>query len=112
MTNTEAAQAASLTTLSLPWVTPHGKTISTADSGCEVGNDLWRMDDERLGDHASTISSHGYPTPGGDTLGVACHGNRVEGLYSVDRNGEFAHILIEDLYWRTLGCMRDLLARI
>src|SRR5439155_20173040 len=25
----------------------------------------------------------------------------VEGLYSVGRNGEFAHILMEDVYWRT-----------
>jgi hypothetical protein len=25
----------------------------------------------------------------------------VEGLLSVGRNGEFAHILMEDVYWRT-----------
>ena len=27
----------------------------------------------------------------------------VDGLYSVGRNGEFAHILMEDVYWRTLA---------
>jgi hypothetical protein len=31
----------------------------------------------------------------------------VAGLYSVGRNGEFAHILMEDVYWRTLGKMRQ-----
>ena len=25
----------------------------------------------------------------------------VEGLVSIGRNGEFAHILMEDVYWRT-----------
>ena len=29
-------------------------------------------------------------------------GTGVEGLYSIGRNGEFAHILMEDAYWRTL----------
>lgn len=28
-------------------------------------------------------------------------GTGVEGLLSVGRNGEFAHILMEDVYWRT-----------
>jgi hypothetical protein len=28
-------------------------------------------------------------------------GSGVEGLYSIGRNGEFAHILMEDVYWRT-----------
>ena len=33
-----------------------------------------------------------------------------EGLYSVGRNGEFRHIFMEDVYWRTLKKMRQLLA--
>jgi protoporphyrinogen oxidase len=32
----------------------------------------------------------------------------VTGLYSVGRGGEFAHILMEDVYWRTLGRMRQM----
>ena len=28
-------------------------------------------------------------------------GTGVTGLYSVGRNGEFAHILMEDVFWRT-----------
>ena len=30
----------------------------------------------------------------------------VKGLYSIGRNGEFAHILMEDVYWRTLAKVR------
>ena len=32
----------------------------------------------------------------------------VDGLYSIGRNGEFAHILMEDIYWRTLRRMQGL----
>jgi protoporphyrinogen oxidase len=35
---------------------------------------------------------------------------QVEGLYSVGRNGEFAHIFMEDVYWRTLKKTRQLSA--
>ena len=34
----------------------------------------------------------------------------VAGLYSIGRNGEFAHVLMEDVYWRTLAKMREVLA--
>ena len=34
----------------------------------------------------------------------------VDGLYSIGRNGEFAHILMEDVYWRTLRRMQDVAA--
>jgi hypothetical protein len=33
----------------------------------------------------------------------------IAGLYSIGRNGEFAHILMEDVYWRTHGRMRQLM---
>ncbi len=31
----------------------------------------------------------------------------VDGLYSIGRNGEFAHSLMEDVYWRTIRRMSD-----
>jgi oxygen-dependent protoporphyrinogen oxidase len=34
----------------------------------------------------------------------------VEGLYSIGRNGEFSHILMEDVYWRTVDRMREVAA--
>jgi hypothetical protein len=38
------------------------------------------------------------------------HATPVAGLYSIGRNGEFAHILMEDVYWRTLARVREVLA--
>ena len=38
------------------------------------------------------------------------HGSGVAGLYSVGRNGEFAHIFMEDVYWRTVKRTRQLMA--
>jgi hypothetical protein len=35
-------------------------------------------------------------------------GALLPGLYSVGRNGEFAHVLMEDVYWRTRSRMRAL----
>ena len=32
------------------------------------------------------------------------------GLHSIGRNGEFAHILMEDVYWRTLRKVHQLTA--
>ena len=36
------------TPLSMPWLVPDGKTQITVDIGCEVGDALWTMDEERL----------------------------------------------------------------
>ena len=32
----------------------------------------------------------------------------IAGLRTIGRNGEFAHILMEDVYWRTLGAVHRL----
>jgi hypothetical protein len=34
----------------------------------------------------------------------------IAGLHSIGRNGEFAHILMEDVYWRTLRKVHRLAA--
>ena len=39
-------------------------------------------------------------------------GTPVRGLHSIGRNGEFAHILMEDVYWRTVSRMRQLIAEL
>jgi protoporphyrinogen oxidase len=113
--------------LSMPWLAPEGKTIVTVDIGCNVGDDVWRMDDERLGELCLEHLASLIPDVRRRYLG--CHVVRtpiaypiflneyeaerqrfqdstgVEGLYSIGRNGEFAHILMEDVYWRTLRRM-------
>jgi protoporphyrinogen/coproporphyrinogen III oxidase len=37
------------------------------------------------------------------------HSLGVEGLYTIGRNGEFSHALMEDVYWKTQDKMRDML---
>ena len=41
-----------------------------------------------------------------DRADLAAHGTGVDGLLSVGRNGEFDHILMEDIYWRTTRRIR------
>ena len=119
--------------LAMPWLAPAGKTMVTVDIGCEVGDAIWTMPDEQLGelclDHLQAL----FPTARRRYLG-GCRVLRtpvaypvwlreyererlaleratpVEGLLSVGRNGEFAHILMEDVYWRTVKRVRELLA--
>ncbi len=117
------------TTRSMPWLAPEGKTLVTADLGCEVGGDLWRMADEDLGALCLSHLERLLPQTRGKYLGCRVlrtpvaypvflkeyeadrrrfeRSTGVDGLYSIGRNGEFAHILMEDVYWRTLRKMRD-----
>jgi protoporphyrinogen oxidase len=116
----------------LPWLVPEGKTLITADIGCAVGDATWTMADDDLGrlcvDHLAELipdatrrylgcavlrTPLAYPVYRldyeDDRQSFECS-TGVEGLYSVGRNGEFAHILMEDVYWRTRRKMRQLLA--
>ncbi|MFT4549171.1 MAG: oxygen-dependent protoporphyrinogen oxidase [Verrucomicrobiales bacterium] len=110
--------------ISMPWLAPEGKTIITADIGCQRDDEFWTMDDatiaERCLEHAESI------IPGIRDRYLGCsvlrtpiaypvflnsyeqarqdfaHSTGVENLISVGRNGEFSHIFMEDVYWRTL----------
>lgn len=120
------------TPLSMPWLAPAGKTLLTVDIGCEKGDEFWAMDDERLGDlcleHLKAIipaareryrgcrvlrTPIAYPIflreYEAERLRFA-ESAGVEGLYSVGRNGEFDHVFMEDVYWRTLRKTRGLAA--
>lgn len=120
------------TTRSMPWLAPPGKSLITADIGCEVGDEMWSMADEQLGefclDHIETIiprarqkylGCHVLRTPIAYPVFLRSYEEErqrfevstgVEALYSIGRNGEFAHIFMEDVYWRTLKRVRRLLA--
>jgi protoporphyrinogen/coproporphyrinogen III oxidase len=119
-------------TRSMPWLAPAGKTIITVDIGCETGDEIWRMPEETLGEHCLRHLVDLFPALRGRYLGCAvlrtpiAHpvflnayererlalegGLSIGGLYSIGRNGEFAHILMEDVYWRTLARMRQVAA--
>ncbi len=119
---------------SMPWLAPPGKTMMTVDFGAQVGDDNWlRSDDELL----SLAVNHLEPVIpdvrrrvlGGRVLRTPIaypvflkryENERLElqrstgiaGLYSVGRNGEFDHILMEDVYVRAerriVHVLRDL----
>ncbi|WP_353186589.1 FAD-dependent oxidoreductase [Bosea sp. (in: a-proteobacteria)] len=114
---------------SMPWLAPEGRTQLTFDIGCEVGDAHWTMSDEELAriclDGLCRIYPHlraRYIGPGGMLktpfaypVYLASYERRrqdfardtgVAGLYSIGRNGEFAHLLMEDIYWRTLKRMQ------
>jgi protoporphyrinogen/coproporphyrinogen III oxidase len=118
------------TPLSMPWLAPAGKTMITADLGCNVGDATWCASDDTLGqrclEHLSWIpnvrarylgcrvmrSAIAYPVylrSYEESRQRFMRSTGVEGLVSVGRNGEFAHLLMEDVYWRTLDAMRRLL---
>ena len=112
--------------LSMPWLAPEGKTLITFDIGCEVGDAHWTMPDDRLAEICLEGLGRIDPRLRDRCIGLSgvvrtpvaypvylkayeaerqrfAQTTGVAGLYSVGRNGEFAHILMEDVYWRTLA---------
>lgn len=118
------------TTQSMPWLAPPGKCVVTVDLGCEVKDPTWSLPDDQAVElcleHLAPIipdvrrrylGAQVLRTP----IAYPVYLNEYEpdrvrlrqttdicGLYSIGRNGEFAHILMEDVYWRTLSRMRQL----
>lgn len=117
---------------SMPWLAPPGKTLVTVDIGCEVGDEVWKMADEQLGEFCLEHLRSIIPNAQGRYLGCKAlrtpiaypvflneyeqdrlafeRSTEIDGLYSIGRNGEFAHVLMEDVYWRTLKKVRQLMA--
>jgi hypothetical protein len=97
--------------------------LVTADVGTEKDGAYWMMDDDALGELC--VDAMGDVIPDARARYEGCQVVRtaiaypvflnsyeparkaletstgVENLLSVGRNGEFAHILMEDVYWRT-----------
>lgn len=112
------------TPISMPWLAPDGKTQITFDIGCEVGDEHWTMTNEKLAEKCLDGICEMFPGMRRKYLGAGgiiktpvaypvylskyederrwfSESTGISGLYSVGRNGEFAHILMEDVYWRT-----------
>jgi protoporphyrinogen oxidase len=116
------------TPLSMPWLAPTGKTLVTVDIGCEVEDETWTMNDEALGEYClrsldpvikdardKYLGCRVQRTPFAYPVFLAeyeelrrefARATNIEGLHSIGRNGEFAHIFMEDVYWRTLSKVR------
>ena len=118
-------------TLSMPWLAPTGKTIVTVDIGCEKGDEFWEMGEEKLIELCLKNLAKIIPDARGKFLGANVlktpiaypvflneyeqerkafeKSTNIENLLSIGRNGEFAHIFMEDVYWRTLKKVRSLI---
>lgn len=117
-------------TQSMPWLAPAGKCLITLDIGCEKQDELWSMDEDRLSELCLAQLTAIIPDVRQRFLGANVlrtpiaypvflneyeherqqlkQSTGVGGLYSIGRNGEFAHILMEDVYWRTLAKVRQI----
>jgi protoporphyrinogen oxidase len=117
------------TTRSMPWLAPPGKTLLTIDLACEVQDGIWSVPEDRLAEICLDALAPIVPDVRQRFIGAQVlrtpiaypiylreyesdrlrfkQSTGVEGLYSVGRNGEFAHILMEDVYWRTLARVRQ-----
>ena len=120
--------------LSMPWLAPEGRTTLTVDIGSDPGDAIWAMAEEDVGRLCLEHLDRLFPGIAARYLGCRVlrtpvaypvflreyeadrlaleRGLPVEGLHSIGRNGEFAHILMEDVYWRTLRTVHRLAARL
>jgi protoporphyrinogen oxidase len=118
-------------TLSMPWLAPESKTIITVDIGCERGDEIWEMNEAELAEMCLESLTEIVPDARKLYLGYNVlrtpisypvflneyeqarknfeKSTNVENLLSIGRNGEFAHIFMEDVYWRTQKKCRNLL---
>jgi protoporphyrinogen oxidase len=121
-------------TRSMPWLAPEGKTIITVDIGCEKDDEFWAMDEEKLkqlclenlekiipGARKKFLGANVLRTPIAYPMFLNEYekarqdferSTGIENLLSVGRNGEFAHIFMEDVYWRTRKKVRNLIENI
>lgn len=119
-------------TLSMPWLAPQGKTMITVDIGCEKGDEFWEMPEEKMIEMCLENLSRVVPETREKFLGAKIlktpiaypvylneyetarkafeRSTNIDNLLSIGRNGEFSHIFMEDVYWRTqskVGALAD-----
>ena len=117
-------------TRSMPWLAPDGKTLITVDIGCQKDDEFWAMDDKKLAElclrklrpvipevEKRFLGSNVLRTPIAYPVFLNEYepqrqsfdkSTNIKNLLSVGRNGEFSHMFMEDVYWRTLKKVRNL----
>jgi protoporphyrinogen oxidase len=112
-------------TQSMPWLAPAGMTMVLAEIGADPGDPTWTADDGVLIETVLSSLEPLVPELRTRLIGTTVlrqplsypvfltryeesrmrlerEGTGVRDLLSVGRNGEFQHILMEDIYWRTM----------
>lgn len=120
-------------TLSMPWLAPAGKTIITVDIGAEKTDPAWSMSDDELVEmclrgleelipnirklylgHNVLRTPISYPVFLNEYEEARQRFERstgIDNLLSIGRNGEFAHIFMEDVFVRTRRKVKELLSK-
>ena len=120
--------------LGSPWLVPQGKSLITADISCAVGDKDWLSSDDKLVGACLEGLEKLFPSISERFEGARvmrsstaypvfslqyeedrqrwADGTGVDGLISVGRNGEFGHLLMEDVYWRTRWQLERLLEKV
>ncbi|HMT07808.1 MAG TPA: FAD-dependent oxidoreductase [Pyrinomonadaceae bacterium] len=119
-------------THSMPWLAPAGKTMITVDIGCEKGDEFWEMPEDEMIELCLRDLKKVVPNAREIFLGAKIlktpiaypvylkeyeesrkafeRSTNVNNLLSIGRNGEFSHIFMEDVYWRTRKKIAQLIA--
>jgi len=120
-------------TRSMPWLAPEGKSIISVDTGCQKDDEFWAMDEEKLSALCLEYVKRIIPDARQKFLGSGVlrtpiaypvflneyeterrefeRTTHVDNLLSIGRNGEFAHRFMEDIYWRTLKKVHNLISQ-
>lgn len=110
-------------TLSMPWLAPEGNTMITVDIGAEKSDATWSMPDDELAEFCLNSLTEIVPDVRERYLGHNIlktgisypvflkeyeqtrkefeRSTNIPNLLSIGRNGEFSHIFMEDVYFRT-----------
>ncbi|MEZ5345810.1 MAG: FAD-dependent oxidoreductase [Pyrinomonadaceae bacterium] len=120
--------------ISMPWLAPEGKTVITVDIGCEKDDQFWSMDEETISELCLSSLENIIPDARKRYLNSTVlrtpiaypvflreyeearqnfeRSTNIRNLLSVGRNGEFSHIFMEDVYWRTRKKVEELLQNV
>ncbi len=115
----------------MPCLAPEGKSILTVDIGCEKDDEFWNMNEGELEklclEHITAVIPNAKKIfLGSNVLRTAVaypvflaeyekerknfeQSTNIDNLLSIGRNGEFAHIFMEDVYWRTRKKVQELI---
>lgn len=118
--------------LSMPWLAPAGHTVITVDIGAEKTDAVWNMSDADLAELCLDAMCEVVPDIRDRHLGHNIlktgisypvflkeyeqarqdfeRSTNIPNLLSIGRNGEFSHIFMEDVYFRTRKKVAELAA--
>jgi len=121
-------------TLSMPWLAPEDHTVITVDIGSEKDDATWNMSDDELVELCLNSISEVIPEIRERHLGHNIlktgisypvflqeyeearkdfeRSTNIQNLLSIGRNGEFSHIFMEDVYFRTRKKVAELVTNL